>query len=99
MVEPVVVFEEAQRAWDARQLASFMKRKTGLPGFTQTETNCFFRRWTGASNRTSSEPKRHSRLPRIAELLNPVGLPCFGVVLESDTDFFGCRIHNRRAMA
>ena len=33
----VVVFDEAQRAWDARQLASFMKRKKGLPGFTQTE--------------------------------------------------------------
>ena len=32
----VVVFDEAQRAWDARQLA-FMKRKKGLPGFTQTE--------------------------------------------------------------
>jgi len=32
-----VVFDEAQRAWDARQLASFMKRKKGLPGFTQTE--------------------------------------------------------------
>ena len=26
----VVVFDEAQRAWDARQLASFMKRKKGL---------------------------------------------------------------------
>ena len=25
----VVVFDEAQRAWDARQLASFMKRKKG----------------------------------------------------------------------
>ena len=33
----VVVFDEAQRAWDARQLASFMKRKKGLAGFTQTE--------------------------------------------------------------
>jgi hypothetical protein len=33
----VVVFDEAQRAWDARQLASFMKRKKGRPGFTQTE--------------------------------------------------------------
>jgi len=33
----VVVFDEAQRAWDARQLPSFMKRKKGLPGFTQTE--------------------------------------------------------------
>jgi hypothetical protein len=34
----VVVFDEAQRAWDARQLAGFMKRKKGLPGFTQTES-------------------------------------------------------------
>ena len=33
----VVVFDEAQRAWDARQLAGFMKRKKGLPGFMQTE--------------------------------------------------------------
>jgi len=33
----VVVFDEAQRAWNARQLAGFMKRKKGLPGFTQTE--------------------------------------------------------------
>ena len=32
-----MVFDEAQRAWDARQLASFMKRKKGLAGFTQTE--------------------------------------------------------------
>lgn len=36
-VDHVVVFDEAQRAWDARQLASFMKRKKGVPGFTQTE--------------------------------------------------------------
>ena len=34
----VVVFDEAQRAWDARQLASFMKRKKGRPGFTQSES-------------------------------------------------------------
>ena len=33
----VVVFDEAQRAWDARQLAGFMKRKKGVPGFTRTE--------------------------------------------------------------
>jgi hypothetical protein len=36
-VDHVVVFDEAQRAWDARQLARFMKRKKGMPGFTQTE--------------------------------------------------------------
>jgi hypothetical protein len=34
----VVVFDEAQRAWDARQLASFMKRKKGRPEFTQSES-------------------------------------------------------------
>ncbi len=34
----VVVFDEAQRAWDARQLASFMKRKKRRPGFTQSES-------------------------------------------------------------
>ncbi|MBM4011768.1 MAG: DUF2075 domain-containing protein, partial [Planctomycetes bacterium] len=34
----VVVFDEAQRAWDAPQLASFMKRKKGRPGFTQSES-------------------------------------------------------------
>jgi len=33
----VVVFDEAQRAWDARMLAGFMKRKKGIAGFTQTE--------------------------------------------------------------
>ena len=33
-----MVFDEAQRAWDARQLASFMKRKKGIPGFTQSES-------------------------------------------------------------
>jgi len=33
-----VVFDEAQRVWDARQLASFMKRKKGRPGFTQSES-------------------------------------------------------------
>ena len=36
--DPVVVFDESQRAWDARQLASFMKRKKGRPGFTQSES-------------------------------------------------------------
>ena len=36
-VDHVVVFDEAQRAWDAKQLAGFMKRKKGIPGFTQTE--------------------------------------------------------------
>ena len=35
----VVVFDEAQRAWNARQLASFMKRKKGRLGFTQSESD------------------------------------------------------------
>ena len=33
----VVVFDEAQRAWNAQMLANFMKRKRGKPGFTQSE--------------------------------------------------------------
>lgn len=33
----VVVFDEAQRAWNAQMLGNFMKRKKGLPGFTQSE--------------------------------------------------------------
>lgn len=35
--ERVVVFDEAQRAWNAQTLASFMRRKRNKPGFTQTE--------------------------------------------------------------
>jgi hypothetical protein len=35
--EKVVVFDEAQRAWDQRQLASFMKRKRGHHEFEQSE--------------------------------------------------------------
>ena len=38
----VVVFDEAQRAWNTREFASFMKRKKGLPGFTQTEPDVLF---------------------------------------------------------
>ena len=33
----VVVFDEAQRAWNAAMLANFMKRKRGKIGFTQSE--------------------------------------------------------------
>lgn len=33
----VAIFDEAQRAWDLEQTASFMKRKRGLPGFDQSE--------------------------------------------------------------
>lgn len=33
----VVIFDEAQRAWNLRKTANFMKRKKGRPGFTQSE--------------------------------------------------------------
>lgn len=33
----VVIFDEAQRAWDREMTASFMKRKKGNPNFTQSE--------------------------------------------------------------
>ena len=33
----VAIFDEAQRAWNLEQTASFMKRKRGLPGFDQSE--------------------------------------------------------------
>lgn len=33
----VVVFDEAQRAWNHAMTADFMKRKKGRPGFTQSE--------------------------------------------------------------
>jgi hypothetical protein len=36
-VDHIVVFDEAQRAWDAAMLANFMKQKKGRPGFTSTE--------------------------------------------------------------
>ncbi len=36
-VEHVVIFDEAQRAWNLRQTASFMHRKKNRPGFTQSE--------------------------------------------------------------
>lgn len=35
--EHVVIFDEAQRAWNMEQTASFMKRKKKRPGFTQSE--------------------------------------------------------------
>jgi Uncharacterized conserved protein len=35
--EHVVIFDEAQRAWNLRQTASFMKRKKNRPGFNQSE--------------------------------------------------------------
>ena len=35
--EHVVIFDEAQRAWNLRQTASFMKRKKNRPGFSDSE--------------------------------------------------------------
>jgi hypothetical protein len=35
--EHVVIFDEAQRAWNLRQTANFMKRKKKRPGFSQSE--------------------------------------------------------------
>ena len=35
--EHVVIFDEAQRAWNLRQTASFMQRKKNRPGFSQSE--------------------------------------------------------------
>jgi len=36
-VEHVVIFDEAQRAWNLQETASFMKRKKKRPGFSQSE--------------------------------------------------------------
>ncbi|CAG1005492.1 hypothetical protein MTYP_03264 [Methylophilaceae bacterium] len=36
-IERVVVFDEAQRAWDQKQTAAFMKTKKGKPGFLLSE--------------------------------------------------------------
>ncbi len=36
-IEKVVIFDEAQRAWDKGQASSFMKRKIGLDNFNQSE--------------------------------------------------------------
>ena len=36
-IEKVVIFDEAQRAWDKRQTASFMKRRKNRPGFDMSE--------------------------------------------------------------
>ena len=35
--EHVVIFDEAQRAWNSQMTANFMKQKKGRPGFTQSE--------------------------------------------------------------
>ncbi|MGA9940728.1 MAG: DNA/RNA helicase domain-containing protein [Nitrososphaeraceae archaeon] len=36
-IEKVVVFDEAQRAWNQQQTASFMQTKRGVDNFTQSE--------------------------------------------------------------
>ncbi|WP_194851635.1 DUF2075 domain-containing protein [Nonlabens antarcticus] len=36
-IEKVVVFDEAQRAWDNKQVSSFMKRKKGIEDFDMSE--------------------------------------------------------------
>ena len=36
-IEKVAIFDEAQRAWDEANLADFMKRKKGIPDFSQSE--------------------------------------------------------------
>jgi hypothetical protein len=36
-IEHVVIFDEAQRAWNLKQTASFMQRKKKRPGFSQSE--------------------------------------------------------------
>jgi len=38
-IEKVVVFDEAQRAWDKNQTSSFMKRKKGQDDFNSSEPN------------------------------------------------------------
>jgi hypothetical protein len=36
-IDHVVIFDEAQRAWNLRQTANFMRRKKGQPGFAESE--------------------------------------------------------------
>jgi Schlafen group 3, DNA/RNA helicase domain len=36
-IDHVVIFDEAQRAWDLRQTANFMRRKKNRPGFSDSE--------------------------------------------------------------
>ncbi|MEZ5416103.1 MAG: DUF2075 domain-containing protein [Vicinamibacterales bacterium] len=37
-VDHVVIFDEAQRAWDREKTADFMKKRKGVSGFTQSES-------------------------------------------------------------
>ena len=41
--EHVVIFDEAQRAWDLPQTSKFMQRKKGLSGFSQSEPEFLIR--------------------------------------------------------
>lgn len=36
-IERVAIFDEAQRAWDLKQTAAFMKSRKGIPGFNMSE--------------------------------------------------------------
>ena len=38
-IEKVIIFDEAQRAWDLNQTAYFMSRKKGFPNFDMSEPN------------------------------------------------------------
>ena len=42
-IEHVVIFDEAQRAWNLRQTASFMRRKKNQPDFAQSEPEFLIR--------------------------------------------------------
>lgn len=41
--ERVVIFDEAQRAWNRQQTSNFMQRKKGQPGFDQSESEFLIR--------------------------------------------------------
>jgi hypothetical protein len=41
--EHVVIFDEAQRAWNRQQTSNFMRRKKGQPGFDQSEPEFLIR--------------------------------------------------------
>lgn len=41
--ERVVIFDEAQRAWNRQQTSNFMRRKKGQPGFDQSEPEFLIR--------------------------------------------------------
>jgi len=74
----VVVFDEAHRAWNSRQLAGFMKRKKKPPGFTQTEPELLIGAMSGipigpwwcvswrlgVAKRSTPAKHRHHRLAR-----------------------------------